>query len=88
MMEILSAQKLNSKLPGMIPVLDVDDVELFLAHKTGELPGNEHDAGIFFYRGKKPVVVSILTEGLQHRSGGVSFCSRIGRIIYDAYHNQ
>jgi len=88
MMEILSAQKLNSKLPGMIPVLDVDDVELFLAHKTGELPGNEHDAGIFFYRGKKPVVVSILTEGLQHRSGGVNFCARIGQIIYDAYHNQ
>jgi beta-lactamase class A len=88
MMEILSAQKLNSKLPGMIPVLDVDDVELFLAHKTGELPGNEHDAGVFFFRGRKPVVVSVLTEGLKDRSEGVEFCARIGRILYDAFRNQ
>jgi len=87
-LEILSVQKLNSKLPGMIPVLDVDDVELFLAHKTGELPGHEHDAGIFFYRGKNPVVVSVLTGGLKERSDGVNFCARVGRIIYDAYHDQ
>jgi len=88
MMEMLSLQKLNTKLPGLIPVLDVDDVEQFLAHKTGELPGNEHDAGVFFYRGKKPVVVSVLTEGLQDRSDGVNFCARIGRIIFDAFHDQ
>ncbi|HPK07501.1 MAG TPA: serine hydrolase, partial [Aminivibrio sp.] len=88
MMEMLSLQKLNSKLPGLIPVLDVDDVEQFLAHKTGELPGNEHDAGVFFFRGRKPVVVSVLTEGLKDRSEGVEFCARIGRILYDAFRNQ
>ena len=88
MMEMLSLQKLNSKLPGLIPVLDVDDVEQFLAHKTGELPGNEHDAGIFFFRGRKPVVVSVLTEGLKDRSEGVNFCARIGRILFDALRDQ
>jgi beta-lactamase class A len=88
MMEILSLQKLNSKLPGLIPVLDVDDVERFLAHKTGELPGNEHDAGVFFFRGRKPVVVSVLTEGLKDRSEGVNFCARIGRILFDAFRDQ
>ncbi|NLB82913.1 MAG: serine hydrolase [Synergistaceae bacterium] len=87
-MEILSLQKLNFKLPGLIPVLDVDDVEQFLAHKTGELPGNEHDAGIFFYHRKKPVIVSVMTEGLQDRSEGVNFCARIGRIFYDAFCDQ
>lgn len=87
-MKILSLQKLNSKLPGLIPVLDVDDVEQFLAHKTGELPGNEHDGGIFFYCGKKPVIVSVMTEGLKERSEGVNFCARIGRIIYDTFCNE
>ena len=49
-MDILSAQKLNNKLPGLIPVDDPDDLEQILAHKTGELPGIEHDAGIFFFK--------------------------------------
>lgn len=88
MMEILSLQKLNTKLPGLIPVLDVDDVEQFLAHKTGELPGNEHDVGIFFYSGKRPVVVSVLTEGLKDRVEGVNFCARIGQLIYTAFHDR
>ena len=88
MMEILSSQKLNTKLPGLIPLLDVDDVEQFLAHKTGELPGNEHDVGIFFYGGKRPVIVSVLTDGVKDRSEGVDFCARVGKIVYEAFHDQ
>lgn len=87
-MEILSAQKLNSKLPGHIPVEDWDDLEPILAHKTGELPGHEHDGGIFFYGGKKPVVAVVMTGGLEGRSEGVDFCARVGRIIYEAFKDQ
>ena len=85
MMAMLSAQKLNSKLAGLIPVEDGDDLEPILAHKTGELPGHEHDGGVFFYNGKNPVVAVVMTGGLQGRSEGVDFCARIGRIVFDAF---
>ena len=83
--DILSAQKLNSKLPAHIPYADVDDIEAFLAHKTAELPGCEHDAGVFFHRGNRPVVTVVMTEGIGHRAEGAAFCARIGKIVYDAF---
>lgn len=82
-MDILSAQKLNNKLPALIPLDDPDDLEQILAHKTGELPKIEHDAGIFFFKGEKPVVVVVLTEG-EDRSEALGLCARVGRIVYDA----
>ena len=85
MFDILSAQKLNSKLPAHIPYADVDDIEAFLAHKTAELPGCEHDAGVFFHRGNRPVVTVVMTEGIGHRVAGADFCARIGKIVYDAF---
>ncbi|MDI9370019.1 MAG: serine hydrolase [Synergistaceae bacterium] len=83
-MDILSAQKLNNKLPGLIPVDDPDDLEQFLAHKTGELPGIEHDAGIFFFKSKTPVVAVVLTEG-HDRQEAVQLCAWAGKTIYEAF---
>ena len=83
-MDILSAQKLNNKLPGLIPVDDPDDLEQILAHKTGELPGIEHDAGIFFFKSKMPVVAVVLTEG-HDRQEAVELCARVGKTVYEAF---
>ena len=83
-MDILSAQKLNNKLPGLIPVDDPDDLEQILAHNTGELPGIEHDAGIFFFKSKMPVVAVVLTEG-HDRQEAVELCARVGKTVYEAF---
>lgn len=84
-LSFLSAQKLQSKLAGQLPCDDVDDLELVLAHKTGELPGCEHDAGIFFPLGANPVVVVVMTFEAANRLDGVKLCSEIGRLVYDTY---
>lgn len=84
-LEMMSCQKLRSKLPGSIPVSDVDDLEVILAHKTGELPGSEHDCGVFFHRGENPVIVVVLTEGLGSPEHGVTFCRNIGKKIYENF---
>lgn len=81
-LSMMSCQKLRSKLPGDIPVSDVDDLEGILAHKTGELPGSEHDCGVFFHRGENPVVVVVLTEGVRSPEDGIGFCREVGRKIY------
>ena len=83
-MDILSAQKLNGKLPGLIPLDDPDDLEQILAHKTGELPGIEHDAGVFFFKSGRPVVAVVLTEG-KDREEALSLCARVGKIVFDAF---
>ncbi len=85
MLELMTLQKLNSKLPSLIPFNDVDDIEGFLAHKTGELPGSEHDAGIFFHGTETPVIVTILTKDLSSRMMGVELCSKIGLIIFEHF---
>ncbi len=84
-LEVMSCQKLRSKLPGSIPVSDVDDLEVILAHKTGELPGSEHDCGVFFHREKNPVIVVVLTEGLVSPKHGIAFCRDIGKKIYENF---
>ena len=84
----LTAQKLQSKLAGSIPCDDVDDLEQVFAHKTGELPGCEHDAGIFFPFGKNPVVAVAMTFDAANRLDGVKLCSEIGGLIYDVYNDR
>ncbi|MGI6782905.1 MAG: serine hydrolase [Aminivibrio sp.] len=83
-MDILSAQKLNNKLAGLIPADDPDDLEQILAHKTGELPGIEHDAGVFFFTSKTPVVIAVLTEG-HDRQEAINLCAKAGKIVYEAF---
>lgn len=78
--EIISAlrrQELNAKLPALLPPAAV------VAHKTGELQGVEHDAGLLFC-GNKCCIAAVLTEGLASNAAGVSFCRKIGRLVYDA----
>ncbi len=84
-LDMLSCQKLNSKLAGEIPVSDVDELEGFLAHKTGELPGSEHDCGVFFHKENNPIIVTVLTEGLANPCLGIELCRDVGRVIYNTF---
>lgn len=54
MLELLSHQKLNDRIPKYLP----SNVEV--AHKTGEIGDFKHDAGIIF--GKDPILLVVLSE--------------------------
>lgn len=73
----LRQQALNTKLPAELPP------EAVAAHKTGELDGVEHDAGLIFL-GEQCCSVAVLTMDLRSNADGVSFCRKIGRLVCDA----
>lgn len=76
MLAILHRQQLRNKLPALLPE------EAWLAHKTGEQTGNEHDAGIM-RRAEKTAVVVVMTRQLASKQDGVFFCQQVGRAVYD-----
>lgn len=84
MLRMLSVQKDTSKLAAKLPFDDADDIEPIFAHKTGELGGIQHDAGIFFYA-TDPVIVVVLTSDLKKIEDGREFSADIGRILFDQF---
>lgn len=80
MLEILKKQQCNNKLPLYMPP------ETVLAHKTGDLPGTEHDVGILFTK-KGPVIIVVMTKNLSNNFDGINFINEIGRICCE-YFNQ
>lgn len=87
-LDMLSCQKDNSKLPALWGFDDYDDLEPVFAHKTGELPGFYHDAGILYYKTSHPVIMVVLTGGVPHLATGCAFDAKIGKIIYDAFRTE
>lgn len=67
----LQAQQLNDRLPRYLPA------GFRLAHKTGELPGVRHDAGIVYPPGGAPVALAVLTEGSIDGAGLIAECGRL-----------
>lgn len=54
-----------------------------LAHKTGELAGTEHDAGILFLD-KKTVVIVAMTTDLKSNADGVKFIGEVSGVVVGA----
>jgi beta-lactamase class A len=80
-LHILESQQFNHKLPLLVP-------DIPCAHKTGELPGLEHDAGVFWLPvgGQRyPVVVSVFTSHLQQKADGCLAIARVGRAAVDSF---
>ena len=78
MMDILKKQQVRDKLPFYLPE------EIILAHKTGTLPGVEHDGGILFLpRGSYAIYV--LTADLEANYQGLQLVASIGKVIYEHY---
>lgn len=76
MMDILKRQQVRDKLPFYLPE------EIAIAHKTGTLPGAEHDGGILFLPGGS-YIICILTADLEANYQGLQLVARIGKVIYD-----
>lgn len=76
--DILKRQQCNNKLPLLLPEGTV------IAHKTGDLPLVEHDAGILFVNGKTIILV-VMTKALPDNSTGIRFNNTVGALAYDYF---
>lgn len=72
----LHGQQCRNKLRWHIP----EDVAL--AHKTGDLPGVEHDAGILTINERRTLIV-VMTQKLQSNAQGEGLCRKIGKMVYE-----
>ena len=78
MCEILGRQTDRCKIPLLLPA---DTVCL---HKTGELPGAEHDAGIITCSRGSYILV-IMSDGLTDAKAGIATVASISKAVFDWY---
>ena len=78
MIDILKRQQVQDKLPFYLPEGTP------IAHKTGTLPGVEHDGGILFLP-NGPYIICILTADLTVNFQGIQLVSIIGKVIYEHF---
>lgn len=76
MLDILKRQQVRDKLPFYLPE------EIEIAHKTGTLPGVEHDGGIL-YLPHAPYIICVLTDGHAANYEGLQLVALIGKVIYE-----
>lgn len=60
---------------------EIDPIEVPFLHKTGEINGVVHDAGIFEHNGKH-IIIAVMSDGLSSNLSGESVLSKIGNLIY------
>lgn len=72
---ILGCQQCNNKLPTGLPL------GTMFAHKTGDLTGIEHDAGIL-YTPSGPVIVTVLTRDLADNAIGIAFHQQVAAALW------
>lgn len=90
-LDMLGRQQVRDRLPRHLPA------GTRVAHKTGDLPGLRHDAGVLYLgpTGDRPIVVVVLTEGFRDplttadTSGGDAsdLGAAVGRIVHEAFTN-
>jgi len=73
---ILKRQQYNEKIPLYLPE------NLEIAHKTGELQGVRHDAGIIYFPGN-PYLLCILTKEVKDVICSDGIIAKISKIIYE-----
>lgn len=78
MREILGRQTDRCKIPLHLPP------DTICQHKTGELPGAEHDAGIV-YSPFGPYIVAIMSDNLPDPEQGRQVVAKLSREIYDFF---
>lgn len=77
MLSILHQQQFDTKLPARM-----DRERVFIANKTGELPGVEHDCAIVRYE-EKTAYIAVLIDGLGENETARNTIAEIGKFLYD-----
>jgi beta-lactamase class A len=76
MCDILERQTDRCKIPLLLPT------GVVCKHKTGELPGAEHDAGIIL-AADSAYVLAIMSDNLQDSARGCQTIAQISRTVYE-----
>jgi beta-lactamase class A len=76
MLSRLERQQISDRLPAQLPA------GVVVAHKTGNLSGVTHDAGIIFTKSGPRVVVALTWDALD--DDAANFISSIGSLVYSA----
>ncbi|MDL4817797.1 serine hydrolase [Actinomadura opuntiae] len=77
-LDVLARQQVNDRLPRHLPP------GVTLAHKTGELAAVCHDAGIVLAPDRDPIILVVMTEGIDSEAEAVSLIADTGRAVYTA----
>jgi beta-lactamase class A len=77
MLHILHQQQFDTKLPSRM-----DREAVYVANKTGELPGVEHDCAILKL-GNKTAYIAVLIDELEENKSGKDTIAQIGKLIFD-----
>ena len=77
MLDLLGRQEINDRLPALLPGGTV------VAHKTGNLDGLMHDAGVI-YAPAGPVIVVVMTEDLDEVDS-TFLIAQVGLLAYEAH---
>lgn len=78
MLEILSKQKINDRIPSLLPK------DIFIAHKTGELGDVRHDVGIIS-AGQQDYILVLMTKGTKSPEKIKPLMAKISKDIYDYF---
>lgn len=76
MLALLARQEIRDRLPVLLPPNTV------VAHKTGNLPGVIHDAGVIVTPAG-PVIVAVLTETVPTEQRAVEVIQRLALVVYE-----
>jgi len=76
MVAILEWQKFNEGIPAGLPK------GVPVAHKTGEITKNHHDAAIVF--AKRPFILVILVRGLAEKKDSAALMADVSKSLYEA----
>ncbi len=88
--EVMRKQKLRNRLPLLIPAADAygpdGDVPagtVLVANKTGSLPGQSHDIGIFELPGHRRYVMAVYTKGSTSGGEASLLIARLSETVYN-----
>jgi beta-lactamase class A len=77
MIAILRRQQFNEGIPAGLPP------QTPVAHKTGQITGIHHDAGIVY--AKRPYVLVVLVRGLDDEKESAALIADISRMVFESY---
>lgn len=80
--QMMRQQQFHTKLPAHF--INQMPPDCLFAHKTGELAGIEHDAGILKIKNQY-VYMAVLTSGLSDSAVGREFNAQVGKAVFDTF---
>ncbi len=78
MIDLLNQQQFSEMMPAQLPA------GTRVAHKTGWNADLYHDVGIIYPQRGEPIVLAILTDGIQDEQSAHIFIASLARKVYDA----